>query len=159
MNNVNIHDLNEDGLVITPKLIEDLKQNKNYQYLLPIFFHACRFGDLNLVKHCLNNTDLPNYSNLEKHIHKGFEEALHGKQLDVASYFIFELNISKNDSMDHLLTRAEDLEFYFNKILKKNNKYDFINKVRDMFKIREINHELKNELPINKDEPNTKLKL
>jgi hypothetical protein len=157
INILNIHDANEDGFIITPAMIEDLKRNKDYQYLIPIFFHACKSDDLKLVKYCLNDTELSTYNNLETHIESGFEQALIGSSLNVVSYFIFDLNMPKNGAIENLLTVSENFEAYFNRISKSNN--NFISLVKNMFKAREDKESLENEISIKEEAQNKKLKI
>lgn len=156
---INIHDLNEDR-IIHPDLIADLKENKNYTHLKPIFFAACSSNDLDLIKYCLTSTDLANYDNLDEYIENGFEQALNSESMDTISYFIFDLNLVKNETVEHILKTSERTESYLRKIVKnKNNNDSFIDKVINMFKIRDINQNLESELPINEESLNKKLKL
>jgi hypothetical protein len=158
INMSHIHDMNEDG-VIHPDIIKDLKENKNFTYIAPIFFAACKSGDLDLVKYCLTSTNLSSPTKRNEIMTNALSSALNNKRLNIVSYFIFDMNMPYNGIVEEAINDYETIAPLISVLTNKNNGKSSIIPVRNMFKVRDANEVLEKELPINEYTPSQKNKL
>ena len=158
INMSHIHDMNEDG-TIHPDLIKDIKENKNYTYLRPVFFAACKSGDLELVKYCLTSTNLSSPDKCVEIITNSFSSALNNNRLNIVSYFIFDLKMPYNGIIEEAINDYESISPLLSMFGKKDSGNSSIIPVRNMFKVRDANEVLEKELPINECLPSQKNKL
>lgn len=149
--------MNEDG-IIHPDLIKDLKENKNYEHLESVFFAACKSGDLELVKYCLTSTNLPSPEDRNEIMIQTFSSALNSNRINVVSYFIFDMNMPYNGIVEEAINDYERIMPLIKAITVFNKDNDNISviPVRNMFKIRDANKALEQELAINP--PSTSMK-
>jgi hypothetical protein len=102
---------------------------------------ACRNGQVEPIKYLFEKTDLKNEENFHKFLIEIFELALEYKNLEVMRYFVFDLDMDKNNKI--------------NKSLKKHPNKE----VENWFELKNMNTDLTNELVYSNDNNKKRLKL
>lgn len=104
---------------------------------------ACEEGRLNVVKYFFESPEVKIKFKLQDKDDLLFKSAYDHNQFEILQYFIFDLNLEKNESIKEYMTHC------------------FKNEVDNMFKIRDLKQSLTNELDdsINHSYQNKKLKV
>jgi hypothetical protein len=140
-NGMRIHDLNEDGFV------SDSKENFiNYpkDVLALTFEVACKAGQLDVVQYILTSPQLQELLE-DKNIETGFIQAFENEKIPVLQYLIFDLNIEPTMKI------YESMKGYaVSGLLFKMDTSTHVNQIQNMFKIRDLNLKLQEELSSNK---------
>lgn len=107
---------------------------------------GCIYNQLEIVKYAIEKDNSQYFNKETNNINNTFVTSLTNGSMDVLKYFIFDLNIEKNSSLSNFLD---------------TNLNENFEKVNNWFKIRDINKDLQEELPIIKNEksPTKKLKM
>lgn len=133
----NIHDMNEDGFVSDKK--ENLK-NYSKEMAYTTFFTACKSGQLDIVQYFLTSPKFSKqFSN--KFLEEGFRKAFENEHLNILEYLIFDRNIERAMTVDDFLT-----SYLKSGELFKLDTSPYVDKVKNMFTIRELNKKLQAEL-------------
>ncbi len=91
----------------------ELKEHANLD--IAGFANACGEGHLDLVKYLLTSSELSQHIDLYAEDNRGFRWAVNNNQIEIARYFIFDLKMEKNESIDEFLKENpnEDVEKMF----------------------------------------------
>lgn len=109
-------------------------KNKSYYMILSkkelnvMFKDACAQDDLGEVKYLLTSPDLKEYADIHDDNDYGFKLACFKGYLNIIKFLIFDINIKKTEQIEKYLTKNPNEQ------------------VKNMFKIRELNKRLNNEL-------------
>jgi ankyrin repeat protein len=110
----------------------ELKENSNINPLgggTPLGW-ACSSNHLDIVKYLLTSPELKEHANLHAEEDEPFKWACRKQHLEIIQYFIFDLDIPITQHIDNYLKESPN------------------EKVENMFKLRDLNKSLKNELNI-----------
>ena len=114
---------------------QELKQRYkkyNKQQLNDEFISACANGHLEVVKYLLTGTDLKEHANIHANNDEGFIWACSRGHLEIVKYLILDMSIEKTKHIEDYLNKNQD-----NKCVKE---------AIELFKIREFNQKLNNDL-------------
>jgi hypothetical protein len=117
------------------------------------FKTACRHGYLDILKFFLESPKLKNRIDIHHDDDIGFRVAFTHKQLEVMQYLIFDRNMEENQTIKEYTSgylNSTDPSF-------KSDK-EFAIKVNNMFRLRDLNKQLHDELPVAKQN-NKKVKI
>ena len=96
------------------------------------FVWACSRGHLEVVKYLLTGTDLKEHADIHADNDFGFRLACANGQLEIVKFLIVDMSIEKTKHIKHYLKENQD-----NKCVKE---------AIELFKIREFNQKLNNDL-------------
>lgn len=124
----------------------DLEVTEGDRNSLTSLGFACKGGHVDIVKYLLTSPDLEKHSNVRVNDDHPFRVSVFEKQIAVLQYLIFDYNLEKTKTI--------------NNYIASNKKYfpDLLEKVENMFKIRELNQKLESELAPNQTTSETNAK-
>ena len=96
------------------------------------FIWACKNGHLELVKYLLTSAELKEHADVHADNDEGFRWACSDGQLEIVKFLILDMSIEKTKYIKHYLKENQD-----NKCVKE---------AIELFKIREFNQKLNNDL-------------
>ena len=113
------------------------KDKNKYKTLTPkqlneVFISSCQKGHLEIVKYLLTSPDLKEHANIHADNDEGFIWACAYGQLEVVKYLIQDMSIEKTKHIEDYLNKNQD-----NKCVKE---------AIELFKIRDFNQKLNNDL-------------
>ena len=113
------------------------KDKNKYKTLTPeqlnkVFINSCQKGHLEIVKYLLTSPDLKEHANIHAQDDSGFRLACFDGHLEVVKYLILDMSIEKTKTIEDYLNENQD-----NKCVKE---------AIELFKIREFNQKLNNDL-------------
>lgn len=97
---------------------------------------ASYHGYINIVKYLLSSSELKEHSNIHAQDDFAFRTACDSEKIETIQYYIFDLNIEKS--------------IFIEKHLNERNGH-FIEKVKYMFKVRELSEQLESKKSSEKD--------
>lgn len=118
-------------VLTSPEIRKNFNTCENQYYALNC---ASYVGHLDIVKYLLTSPELAEHRETHANIYTAFRGACEGLQLDVIQYLIFDLNLQRIPSIDSTLEFCPE---------------ELVNKVENMFAIRELNKKLSDSLSVN----------
>ena len=116
-------------LLTSPDLKEhaDIHANNDYGFRL-----ACQNGHLEIVKYLLTSADLKEHADIHAQDDNGFRWACEKGHLEIVKFLILDMSIEKTKHIEDYLNKNQD-----NKCVKE---------AIELFKIRDFNQKLNNDL-------------
>ena len=117
--------------MINKKTIE-LYKTLTQKQLNEVFINSCQEGHLEIVQYLLTSADLKEHADIHAKNDLGFGLACQKGHLELVKYLILDMSIEKTKHIEDYLNKNQD-----NKCVKE---------AIELFKIREFNQKLNNDL-------------